>query len=295
MTFLDFYKYHGTGNDFVLLDAIGTDTDEAILTPDLARALCRPHFGIGADGVLLLSRGQHAPYMMRLFNADGSEAEMCGNGIRCLVKYVWDRLGDRRAPVKVETLAGVKECFVTPAPDDTARTVKVAMGAPELGHGLGAGGVQSPEREGPVTLSVMGREFEGFPVGMGNPHFVVFRGLDRDRAQRYGHLISTAPLFPNRTNVEFVETISRRHLRVRVYERGVGLTLACGTGACAVAVAAVVSGRADVDEPLEVELPGGSLRVTVERDLSGVWLEGPAVLVFEGRFHLDALTTGPRL
>lgn len=275
---MKFFKYHGTGNDFIVIEAIYGRPEW--LDADAVKLLCDRHFGIGADGVLLIESGSMAKFFMRVFNADGSEAEMCGNGIRCVAKHVYERMGERENLIPIETLAGVKKCRIELGPDGSVTAVAVSLGAPVLDRLhipiSGTGEVVD------LAVSALGRQFRGTAVGMGNPHFVVFEGLDMEEAARYGPMISTSPMFPNQTNVEFVQTVGPSHFRVLVWERGCGLTLACGTGAGATAVAAVLTGRCRSGDPLIIELPGGKLKITVSRGLDDVVLEGPAVRVFEG-------------
>ncbi len=302
---MTFFKYHGTGNDFVVVEALDGRPDWA--TPDAVRLVCDRRFGVGADGVLLIERGSAASHFMRVLNADGSEAEMCGNGIRCVARHLVERMGvgaggggragqtdaggcragQTDVLVPIETLAGVKACRVRLDASGQVTSVAVSLGAPILDRSrIPLAGAGDPLN---LRVSALGREFTGHGVGMGNPHFVIFEGLDRDEAERYGAALSTAPLFPNRANVEFARPSGPHRFEVRVYERGCGLTMACGTGAGATAVAAVLTGHAEAGRPIAVTLPGGTLTLTVAKDLSDVILEGPAVRVFDGEMDLGAL------
>ena len=272
MATFQFYKYHGTGNDFILFDD-KTDV-HGWLNEKTVRSLCRRRFGIGADGVLVVGRTDGGSYWMRIFNADGSEAEMCGNGIRCVAKHIREVLGERDEKVAIQTLAGIKVCAFE------GDSISVSMGAPILERRLipmaGEGGTTD------ISISAFGREFVGDAVSMGNPHFVVFEWLEEEEARVFGKTISSAPLFPNQTNVEFVKVLSPAHIRMRVYERGCGLTMACGTGASAAVVAGTRRGILQGDKGVRVDLPGGTLQITVARDLSDVILSGPARRVFAG-------------
>lgn len=290
-----FFKYHGTGNDFVVVEA--PDGRPEWARPDGVRLVCDRRFGVGADGVLLIERGSAAPHFMRVLNADGSEAEMCGNGIRCVARHLCERMGvgigggDRVGQtdilVPIETLAGVKACRVRVDASGQVRSVAVSLGAPILDRSrIPLAGAGDPLN---LRVSALGREFTGHGVGMGNPHFVIFEGLDRAEAERYGAALSTAPLFPNQANVEFARPAGPQRFEARVYERGCGLTMACGTGAGATAVAAVLTGLAEAGRPIAITLPGGTLTLTVAEDLSDVVLEGPAVRVFEGEMDLALL------
>jgi len=278
-----FFKYHGTGNDFVVVEAPGGRPGWA--TPETIVRICDRRFGVGADGVLLIEPGRSARFFMRVLNSDGSEAEMCGNGIRCVARHLHERMGVADREIPIETLAGVKRCRIS---EDRGRyRVAVNLGPPVLERSAipvaGTGDVLG------IEVSVLGREFLGNAVSMGNPHFVIFERVDREAADRYGAALSNSPLFPNQANIEFAEPEGSERFRVWVYERGCGITMACGTGAAATAVAAVLTGRARAGVPITMALPGGSLTLTVAPDLSDVVLEGPAVRVFEGELGLDAL------
>jgi len=273
-----FWKYHGTGNDFVVLEA--PEGRPGWLTAEAAAVVCDRHFGVGADGVLVVERGRQAPWRMRVINADGSEAEMCGNGIRCVARHLHDCMGVGGEEIAIETLAGVKPCRVFLDERGEVRTVRVGLGRPTLEPAA----IPMAGGNGRVEVEALGRTFEGHGVGMGNPHLVIFQGMTVAEAEAIGSVLSEHPLFPRKTNVEFAERVGPGHFRVVVRERGCGVTLACGTGAGATAVAAVQTGQARPGEPLRMDLPGGTLTLTVAEDFSEVFLEGPAVRVFQGRF-----------
>lgn len=269
---IPFIKMHGLGNDFVLIDDLGKPQGLCQpLKPELARQICDRRLGVGADQILWLKTpiDSHSDARMEIFNSDGSTAEMCGNGIRAAGLYLY-RHGPKRKPSYcIETLAGLKLVEMS----EEGANVSVDMGQPELGVGMDQGG----ER-----LVVLGIELRFFEVDMGNPHAVFFvENLDRCEVERLGPAIEVDPRFPRRTNVEFVEVMGPGLIRVRVWERGAGLTLACGTGACASAVAALATAR--VHGKIEVQLPGGSLWVRWDRG-STVIMEGPAEEVFRGEF-----------
>ncbi len=269
---LAFWKYEGLGNDFVLFDA-RSDPSALALGPDDARRLCDRHHGIGADGLLIIERPRGAGLArMSVLNADGSVAEMCGNGLRCVVKYLADRDPSRPQRLKVATGAGVLESELDWGPDGVER-VTVAMGparleAPTLPHG------------GPFVRTPMEGHL-GTAVSMGNPHLVLL-DVPPPEAGRLGPVIERHSLFPQRTNVEFVAPRADGGLDVAVWERGVGLTLACGTGACAAVVASALEGRSPFDQWVPVQLPGGPLDIKVAKDLSQVWLRGAVRFVFQG-------------
>jgi len=262
---IEFVKMHGTGNDFVVVDCVKKKYDLGDLG-SLSKKLCDRHFGIGGDGLILVEKSEKADFRMRMFNPDGSEAEMCGNGIRCLAKYVKDSKLADKGKLTLETLAGLKEIEVL---EDW---VKVDMGEPEL---LG-------ERE--LSLEKHGN-FKMTIVSMGNPHAVLFVGsLDAFPVGDLGPRIEKHNLFPKRTNVEFVQVVDRTHLRVVVWERGAGLTLACGTGACASLVASVTNDK--TDRSVEVHLPGGTLKVEWDEKDNHVYMAGPAAEVFKGKIEV---------
>lgn len=257
-----FAKMQGTGNDYIFLDCTKTTPENL---PALAVRLSQRHFGIGSDGLICVCPSQSADFRMKMFNADGSQGEMCGNGIRCLAKFVRDQGLTHRDRLRVETLAGIKEVTFT----DVEGQVSVDMGPPRWGNGL--------------TLRLGQQEWKVRPVSMGNPHAVIFvedpASLD---LSVLGPGIEHHPAFPHGTNVEFVKVLSRERLSLRVWERGSGETLSCGTGACAALTAAVLAGR--TQRKVSVELPGGTLLVSWQG--GRIRLTGPAVTVFEGEIPL---------
>jgi len=283
-----FIKMHGLGNDFILIDCIAQQcpTEKKDLEA-LGKRLCDRRFGIGADQILLLSSSQKADFMMRIFNADGSEVEMCGNGIRCLAHYIWDsRLSDKQV-LSVETPAGIIR------PEKAGDMVKVDMGEP----------IFEPERipvninaesnpplppfskggHGAIIdypLKIEDREFAITCVSMGNPHAIILvDDVLRFPVNYYGPLIEIHPLFPRRINVEFIEVLSETEVRMRVWERGAGETLACGTGASAAAVATCLQGK--TGKKVTVHLLGGDLFIEWAGN-NHVYMKGPAARVFEG-------------
>jgi diaminopimelate epimerase len=244
---------------------------------DLSRWMCDRRRGIGADGVLSLLPSKAGVARMVVHNADGSIAEMCGNGLRCAVKYLVDHSGERPDRIDVETGAGVLACFPGYGLDGVAE-VDVSMGPARLvAPNLPSGATGQPFLESPIPGH---SGLRGSAVSMGNPHLVL---LDRplDEAERLGPTLEVHPSFPDRTNVEFVQ-VDRDGLTVVVWERGCGLTQACGTGACASAAAAVLAKRLPADAWLRVTLPGGDLQIRVPSDLSDIRLRGPVTAVFEG-------------
>ena len=279
-----FTKMHGAGNDYVLLDAREMEGDWSAL----AIAMCDRHTGVGSDGILLVLPSESADVRMRMFNPDGSEAEMCGNGIRCLAKYVLDRgiIDIGEGLLRVETLAGLKVVQASWS-DGKVTRARVGMGEPEL----------SPERI-PVALSedMSGGPVLDFPididgvtleltfVSMGNPHAVAFINTPvKDfPLHRIGPLVEHHIIFPNQVNFSIVNVDDQSHLTARVWERGAGETLACGTGACAIAVASRLHEFTGSD--VDIMLPGGTLGIALDGN-DHVWLEGPAEEVFEGEWR----------
>ena len=278
-----FWKMHGAGNDFVVTDgavpALARRSDAEWSA--LARRVCDRHFGVGADGLIAVLPSEVADRRMRMFNPDGSESEMCGNGIRCLVKFALDQDDDLRArgTLSVDTLAGVLDAVATPGEDDTVARVRVSMGEPHFApEDLGALVEQAPPVLG-LPLEAAGTEQSVTLVSMGNPHAVAFiEGAVEDfDLHSVGPAIEHHPVFANRTNFEVVRVRDEGAIEMRVWERGAGETLACGSGACAAAVASRLHGL--VGDRVDVHLPGGTLGIGWD-GAGEVSLEGPATLVF---------------
>jgi diaminopimelate epimerase len=283
-----FAKYHGLGNDFLVVDLRDARGDDAaaVQEPSVVRALCDRQFGVGGDGVLAVLRSETADARMRVLNSDGSEAEMCGNGIRCVAKELYDRGGVRKDRIAIDTGAGQLSCAID-ASGGVAQTVTVAMGKPRLLRGEIPMTGPADERCVEAPLEIAGTTRAVTCVSMGNPHAVTFvasREEARRLANSVGPSVETHAWFPHKTNAEFAHVISRREIDLVVWERGVGITLACGTGACATVVAAVLTGRCDEGSDVLVHLPGGDLIITVEKALAGVQMRGPALHVFDGEF-----------
>jgi diaminopimelate epimerase len=272
---MQFVKMHGIGNDYVFIDCFR----DVVREPQtLAVRISDRHFGVGGDGLILIMPSDNADARMRIFNADGSEAQMCGNGIRCLAKYLYDSGLSRKPELTVETLAGVLNLQLLTS-NGTVDMVRVNMGTPRLRRQevpmLGEG-----ERVVAETLTVGNRAFSVTCVSMGNPHCVIFVDTVAEfPVAEYGAAVERHALFPQRTNVEWVEWLNRREIRQRTWERGSGETLACGTGACAAVVASVLNSR--TDRAVTVHLLGGDLQIDWAQD-NHVYMTGPAVEVFRG-------------
>jgi diaminopimelate epimerase len=275
-----FTKMHGAGNDFVVFDGV---TRPVVLTPEKIRRLADRHFGVGCDQVLVVERptASGADFRYRIFNADGGEVEQCGNGARCFVRFVRDKRLTDKDQIAVETLSGM--IYPRLEPDGN---VTVDMGVPRLDPA--AVPFEAGTRENVYDLEVNGRKVNVTVLSMGNPHAVqVVPEVDSAPVNTQGPLIERHPRFPQRVNAGYMQIVDRGHIRLRVYERGAGETLACGTGACA----AVVAGRQRglLDDKVDVKLLGGTLRVSWAGEGQPVWMTGPAVTVFEGTIDLDRL------
>lgn len=278
-----FWKYHGIGNDFVVFDGMG---GEPGFIPEQISLICDRNFGVGSDGVIYVNPGiDGADVTMRIFNTDGTEPEMCGNGIRCLAKHAYDTGIVDDAVFTVHTGRGNLEAQCTCGPDGKVVSVMIDMGAPILDPGsvpVEGGG----DRFIDVPAVVEGVDLHVNAVSMGNPHCVVFDDLSDGQVAMLGPVLeSKRDLFPNKANVEFAR-VSENGIDVKVFERGVGWTLACGTGACATATSAALNGYVPFDEPVAVNLPGGTLKITVDSGLEHVFMDGPAAFVYSGDIEL---------
>ena len=276
---IPFTKMQGLGNDFILLDnrkGIYKNLGK------LARRLCDRRFGIGADQLLLLGNSGRADFRMRIFNADGSEVEMCGNGVRCLAKYIWDNKLGTKNSLAIETDAGIIH------PEKSGSLVKVNMGEPVLEAEKIPVMLPSSGKKPLILnlpLKVNNRTFKITCVSMGNPHAViVVKNVNSMPLETFGPLIENHRLFPKRTNVEFIQIADRKNIKMRVWERGAGETLACGTGASAAAVASSLLGL--TDRRVTVHLKGGRLLINWSSKDGHVYMTGPAAKVFEGSFQI---------
>ena len=281
---MKFTKMHGCGNDYVYVNCL-TETVEH--PEEVARFVSDRHFGIGSDGLILIRPTKVADFEMAMYNADGSRGEMCGNGIRCVGKYVYDYGLTDQTTVRIETLAGIKTLELTVA-DGKVQQVRVNMGAPILeATEIPAVFPASPIVSEPLTVG--DQTYAVTCVSMGNPHCVAF--MDEDvrtlDLEKIGPGFEHHAAFPKRVNTEFVNVLDETHLRMRVWERGSGETLACGTGTCATVVAAVLCGHVPADTEIEVELLGGTLRILWDRESNLVYMTGPATVVYEGEIDLS--------
>lgn len=286
---MKFTKMHGCGNDYVYVDC----TKEVI--PNISETAIRVsdrHFGIGSDGLILIKASDVADFEMDMYNADGSRGKMCGNGIRCVAKYVYDHGLTDKTTITVNTLSGIKTLKLT-VEDGKVSKVRVDMGEPELIPAqvpvkASVLGLADDRREAIVAepLEIKGRSYDITCVSMGNPHCITFIGEDvRDfPLEEVGPVFEKHELFPERVNTEFINVIDKDHLRMRVWERGSGETLACGTGACAVAVASYLNGF--TGRSVDIELLGGHLEVVYDEKTNHVFMTGPATEVFAGEIDL---------
>ena len=278
---MKFTKMHGCGNDYVYVDC----TNEMIENPsEVSKYVSDRHFGIGSDGLILICSSETADFRMAMYNADGSEGAMCGNGIRCVAKYVYDKGLTDKKNISIETKSGIKELELT-VEDGKVSLVKVNMGAPILKAKDIPVDVDT-EKCIDSDINVDGKDYKITCVSMGNPHAVTF--IDEDvktfPIEKIGPKFENHPMFPDRVNTEFVQVLNRHEVNMRVWERGSGETLACGTGTCATVVACVLNGL--TDDEVTVHLLGGDLFIPYDRTNDTVWITGPAVIAFEGTIEL---------
>ena len=273
---IKFTKMQGLGNDYVYMDAIHQKIENE---SSLAQFVSNRHFGIGSDGLILICKSDIADFKMRMFNSDGSEAEMCGNGIRCVGKFVYDKGLTDKTIVTIETLAGIKTLELN-TKEGKVETVKVDMGEPIL-NPKEIPVISDEEPVKNLLLEAEGRKFKFTCVSMGNPHAITeVEDTEKFDVEKYGKVLEVDKAFPNKTNVEFIQIVDKNHVKMRVWERGAGETLACGTGACATAVACYLNGK--TDRNVEIELLGGKLFIEWNDENNHIYMTGPAVTVFEG-------------
>lgn len=277
--FIEFTKMHGIGNDYIYVNADRYDI------PDPGAASekwSRYHTGIGSDGLVLISRSDVADFRMRMFNADGSEGKMCGNASRCIAKYVYEKGLTTKTELTLETLSGIKRLSLD-VHEGIVRSVTVDMGVPSLANTQEVATADGTLED--VSLEACGREFRGKFVNMGNPHVVIFiPDMDEIELEKLGPVMENNPLFPQRINTEFVQKMPDGSLKMRVWERGSGITMACGTGACATGVAAFACGMGP--EKNKVCMQGGDLEIEWRQSDGHVYMTGPAEFVFDGSVKL---------
>ena len=281
---LHFTKMEGAGNDYVYVNGFTEHIPEEN-KPGIVRRLSDRHFGIGGDGVIFINKGKKADLEMEMYNADGTRGEMCGNGIRCVGKYAYDRGMVRDKDFTVESFGKVKYLTVTEVnADGSARMLRVDMGAPILE----AGEIPVTSEKSPVVdepIEVGGKTFRMTCVSMGNPHCVVFvDDVDALDLPAIGPLFEHHPRFPKRTNTEFVQVLAKDRVKMRVWERGTGETLACGTGCCATGTACVLNGK--TEPKITVEVKGGEIGIEWDREKNIILMTGPATEVFSGEIRI---------
>ena len=273
---MKFTKMNGCGNDYVYINGFVENVENP---KELAKKVSDRHFGIGSDGLILIVPSDKADFCMRKYNADGSEGEMCGNGIRCVAKYVYDHKMTDKTEISIETKAGIKYLDLT-VEDGKVTKVKVDMGEPIL-EPKKIPVRSEKKRVVNEPIAVAEKAWNMTCVSMGNPHAVVFvEDTGSLEIEKYGPLFENHELFPNRTNTEFVQVLNRNEINMRVWERGSGETLACGTGTCASVVACILNDF--TDEKVLVHLLGGDLEIEYEKTTNHVFMTGPAETVFEG-------------
>ena len=277
---MKFTKMQGLGNDYVYVNCFKETIENP---PEMAKKVSNRNFGIGSDGLIMINPSDVADFEMEMYNADGSRSEMCGNGIRCVGKYVYDYVLTEKEHISVETLAGIKYLDLT-VEDGKVKLVKVDMGNPELVP-ANIPIVADGDRVIDEPINVNGTEYRMTGVSMGNPHAVVYvedvKGLD---IEKIGPAFENHERFPNRVNTEFVKVLDQNTVEMRVWERGSGETMACGTGACAVAVACILNGL--TEDKVTVKLLGGDLQIEWDKEADKVYMTGPAEVSFDGEINL---------
>lgn len=281
---LDFTKMEGIGNDFILLDDRTGDIQRRQPYPELAKRLCSRHFSIGADGIILILDAPDHDIKFRIYNSDGSQAQMCGNGMRCFAKYLYENKILPQKKMRVDTQAGTVIPEVLVDDNNMVQSVRVDMGEPFLSC-RDIPFESSNERAVEEILVVGDKEYRITGLSMGNPHAVIFVDeVEKIDIESDGRSIEIHDRFPEKTNVEFIEVVNKNELKMKVWERGAGRTLACGTGACAALVAASLTGR--TEDSAVIHLDGGDLDIYWDRETNHVFKTGPATLVFEGRIRI---------
>lgn len=279
---MKFTKMHGCGNDYVYVNVFEEQIENE---NELSKKVSDRHFGIGSDGLITIGPSEVADFRMRMYNADGSEGNMCGNGIRCVGKYVYDHGMTDQTTVTIQTKSGIKTLKLNVA-DGKVETVRVNMGAPILkAEQIPAISPSGSDQVIHEVIQVDGKEYPVTCVSMGNPHCITqMTDVMHLDIEKIGPAFEHHPMFPDRVNTEFIEVLSPREVNMRVWERGSGETLACGTGACATAMACIVNGF--TEDQVTIHLLGGDLLITYDREENTIYLEGPATTVFTGEIEV---------
>lgn len=280
---LKFTKMHGLGNDYVYLDCTKNSIPDNV--EDLARFVSNRHFGIGSDGLILICKSDICDFKMKMYNLDGSEAGMCGNGIRCVGKFVYDKGLTDKQNITIETLAGIKTLELNIV-SGKVETVKVDMGEPilEAKKIPVKLDVKEPKEVRDLQITALDKTFKFTCVSMGNPHAVaIVENVKEFDVEKYGSILEVDSHFPEKANIEFIEIVNKNTVKMRVWERGSGETFACGTGACAVMVACNLNGL--VDDKVTIQLLGGELEIKWDKSNNHVYMTGPATTVFEGELN----------
>ena len=279
---MKFVKMHGCGNDYVYIETITQKVEDKA---GIVKWLSNRNFGIGSDGVIYINEIEGADFEMEMYNADGSRSQMCGNGIRCVGKFVYDYGFTDKTTIDVISF-GQKKVLELNVEDGEVKSVKVNMGSPILTPSdVPVAGYDNMEKVVSESLKIKDKEFKFTAVSMGNPHAVIFVDEITDELVfDYGSKIEVCDVFPERTNVEFVQVVDKNHVNMRVWERGTGETLCCGTGCCATAVASILNNF--TDDTVFVKTPGGELEITWDRAENLVFMTGPAETVYEGNIFI---------
>lgn len=287
---LEFTKMQGIGNDYVYIDC----TKKELENPEkISQIVSDRHFGIGSDGLILILNSKIADFKMEIYNADGSQAEMCGNGIRCVAKFVYDKGLTDKTKIKIETLAGIKELELN-VENGKVKTVKVDMGEPILeaekipvyiDEKMKTEGITPTSVIKNLKLEAYNQNFTFTCVSMGNPHAITFiDDVEKFDVKKFGSVFEVAKAFPKKSNIEFVEIIDKENINMRVWERGSGETMACGTGSCASVVACILNNK--TSNKVKVHLLGGELYIEWNKENNHIYMTGPAEIVFEGKIDI---------
>ena len=287
---LEFTKMQGIGNDYVYIDC----TKKELEKPEkISQIVSDRHFGIGSDGLILILNSKVADFKMEIYNADGSQAEMCGNGIRCVAKFVYDKGLTEKTKLKIETLAGIKELELN-VENGKVKTVKVDMGEPILeaekipvyiDEKMKSEGITPTSVIKNLKLEAYNQNFTFTCVSMGNPHAITFiDNVEKFDVKKFGSVFEVAKAFPKKSNIEFVEIVDKENINMRVWERGSGETMACGTGSCASVVACILNNK--TSNKVKVHLLGGELYIEWNKENSHIYMTGPAEIVFEGKIDI---------